>query len=239
MADWQRVSVDSRSHSRLAAICRETQRPVRGVVVCAHPMGLACKGFWLRYGHAARLLDLGFHVLAYDFNGFGESPSTNFDYPGDAIAAGRFARARWPGLPVHAFGASFGAMKTLDAISEAAFPYERVVAEGCAPSLPQFWRAYPAAHAVLEVARRIAPRLEERLRPLAQLPRMKPGTRLLLVHSHGDRWSPVAHGDALAAAAPAGARVERLVLQRADHTHGLRDEADTYWPAVSRFLLAD
>jgi uncharacterized protein len=63
-------------------------------------------------------------------------------------------------------------------------------------------------------------------------------THLLLIHSRADRWTPVFHGDRLAAAAPAGAQVQRLTLERAEHTHGLRDEPETYWPAVRDFLSA-
>ena len=237
---WQRHAIASPSHAVLCALLRETAvRPLRGVVVCAHPMGLAAKGFWLRNGHAEALLAAGFHVLAFDFNGFGESPSTNFDWPSDALAVGRWARARFPGLPVHALTASFGAMNTINALVDADYPYQRVVAEGCPPTLPLFWKAYPFAHAVLEIGRRVTPAIERRLRPEAAMAALKAGVRVLLVHSEGDRWTPVWHGDRLAAAAPAGSHVERLVLKRADHTHAMRDEPEAYWPAVQRFLMSD
>ncbi|QPF75372.1 alpha/beta hydrolase [Roseateles sp. DAIF2] len=236
---WLRVQIASGSQARLAAVLRETRLlPARGVVVCAHPMGLASKGFWLRNGHAARLLEAGFHVLAFDFNGFGESESTNFDWPADVVAVGQWARQRYPGLPVHALTASFGAMNIINAMPRADFPFERIVAEGCAPNLPMFWKAYPFAHAVLQLGRHLAPTAERRLRPELAIRQMPAGSRLLLIHSRGDRWTPVAHGDRLAAAAPAGAAVMRLTLERADHTHGLRDEPEAWWPAVRDFLFS-
>lgn len=236
---WQRAAITSGSGATLAAIWRTTEVvPARGVVVCAHPMGLAAKGFWLRHGHARALLDAGFHVVAYDFNGFGESTSTDFDYPADALAAGQWARRRFPGLPVHALTASFGAQNTICAMGLPGFPYERVVAEGCARSLPAFWKAYPFAHAVLQASRLLAPAGERRLRAELQVRHLPPQCRLLLIHSRGDRWTPVDHGDRIAAAAPPGAQLKRLILARADHTHGMRDEPDTYWSAVSAFLSA-
>jgi uncharacterized protein len=61
---------------------------------------------------------------------------------------------------------------------------------------------------------------------------------VLLVHSRGDRWTPVAHGDRLAAAAQSGAQLQRLTLTHADHTHGMRDEREAYWPAVHEFLTS-
>jgi uncharacterized protein len=236
---WRRVTIHSGSHSALAAAVQETSvSPARGVVVCAHPMGLASKGFWLRGGHADALLEAGFHVVLFDFNGFGESPSTNFDWPADVVAAGQWAKRQYAGLPVHALGASFGAMNTLNAMPRDDFPFERIVAEGCAATLPLFWKAYPFAHAVLQVGRVFAPAVERRLRAEWCITHMKPEARLLLIHSQADSWTPVFHGDRLQAAAPQGARLSRLTLARADHTHGLRDERETYWPAVREFLTA-
>lgn len=233
---WERHTVASRSHATLATLLRRTAHPPRGIVVCAHPMGVAAKGFWLRNGHAAALLDAGWHVVAFDFNGFGESTSTNFDWPGDVVSVGRWAAERFPGLPVHALTASFGAMHTVNALGDEGFPFRAVIAEGCPPSLPDFWKHYPAAHAILQSSRLVMPRIEKRLRPVAAISRQPEHVRILLVHSRGDDWTPVAHGATLAAAAPAGRDVRRLVLQRAEHTHGMRDERETYLPAVLAFL---
>jgi uncharacterized protein len=236
---WQRVRIASGSHATLTAIVKTTAAAApRGVVVCAHPMGLAAKGFWLRQGHADLLLAEGFHVVAYDFNGFGDSASTNFDYAEDALAVGRWAAERFAGCAVHALTASFGAMNTVAAMGLPGFPYSSVVAEGCAKSLPAFWKAYPFAHAVLQASRLLAPESERRLRAELQVQRLPARCRLLLIHSRADAWTPVEHGDAIAAAAPPGARVERLILQRAEHTYGLRDERDVWWPAVRRFLIS-
>jgi len=232
---WERVRITSRSSSRLEAIVARTPLPPRGVVVCAHPMGFACKGFWLRHGHAQALLDAGFHVVAFDFNGFGESPSTNFDFPGDAMSVGNWARGAFAGLPVHALTASFGAINTLSAIAEADFPYDKVVAEGCPPTLPDFWKAYPFAHAVLNISRRISPQGELHLRPVHHLARMR-DVDVLLIHSRADRWTPVHFGDALQQAASRPERIQRVILDKAEHTHGMRDEPQRYWSAVLEFF---
>ncbi len=232
---WERVQINSRSTSQLATIVARTPLTPRGVVVCAHPMGFACKGFWLRHGHAQALLDAGFHVVAFDFNGFGESPSTNFDFPGDALSVGLWARSAFPGLPVHALTASFGAINTLSAIAEANFPFDKVAAEGCPPTLPDFWKAYPLAHAVLNIGKRVNPQSELKLRPVHHLASMQ-DVDVLLIHSHGDRWTPAHFGETLQQAASRPERIQRLVLERADHTHGMRDEPQRYWSAVLEFF---
>lgn len=67
---------------------------------------------------------------------------------------------------------------------------------------------------VLQVARLIAPAAERRLRPEVAIA-------------------------SLLAAAPAGSRVERLILESAGHAQGMADEPERYWPAVRQFLLSE
>ena len=234
---WERVRIESGSGSALAAVVK-TVPQARGVVVCAHPMGVAAKGFWLRNGHADAMLAAGYHVIAYDYNGFGESPSTTFDYPLDSIAVGQWARRRFHGLPVHALCASFGANNTISAMTLPGFPYDSIVAEGVAPSLSQFWKAYPLAYAVLQFSRLVAPAGERKIRPVHHIAKAPGGVPVLLIHSRNDRWTPVAFGDEIEAAAPPATPVQRLVLERAEHTHGMRDEPGRYLPAVLDFLAA-
>jgi uncharacterized protein len=232
---WERLAIPSPSGSELSALLQLAPQG-RGVVVCAHPMGFAAKGFWLRHGHAQALLEAGYHVLAFDFNGFGESPSTNFAYPQDLMTVGQWTRRRFPGLPLHVLGASFGAMHALSCIDDPAFPFDSVVAEACAPSLAQFWKAYPFPYAVLQLMRMVAPASEQKVRPIWHVEHARPGIPVLLIHSRADGWTPVAYGDELEQAAPATTPLKRLVLERADHTHGMRDERERYLPAVLDFL---
>ncbi len=58
----------------------------------------------------------------------------------------------------------------------------------------------------------------------------------MLIHSRGDHWTSAVFGDELERAVPATTPLTRLVLDKADHTHGMRDERGRYWPAVLSFL---
>lgn len=235
---YERVRIASRSGASLHGLVRLASAPARGVAVLAHPMGLAAKGFWLKYGHADLFTARGYHVVAFDFNGFGESPSSNFDYPGDLISTGHFARGRFPRLPVFAIGASFGSMRSLEAASEPGQPFAAVVAEAAAANLPDFWKHYPVAYALLQASRVIYPPWERRLRPEYLLARAASVPPLLLIHSRADRWTPPAFGDRIAAAVQDRGRVERLIVDGAEHTHALRDARAAYTDTVFSFLDA-
>lgn len=230
------VVINSRSGAALQALVRSAGADARGAVVLAHPMGLTAKGFWLKYGHADAFAERGWHVVVFDFNGFGESPSGNLDYPGDLIAVGTYSRRRFTDCPIVVVGASFGAMHALEAVSEAGQPFDAAVAEAAAPTLSDFWRHYRFTYIVLQVLRVLYPALERSLNPVYQLARAEKLPPLLLVHSKSDKWAPPKCGDRIEAAASKHARVQRWTVEQAEHTHALRDARAGYLSEVFAFL---
>ena len=233
---WERVAFDSDNGARLNALWGAAEGEAVATLVLAHPMGKAAKGFWLRYGHADLFRAAGFHVLAYDANGFGESEGVSFDYPADALAAGRFARECEPQLPVGLVGASFGAGWGLCAMARAGSPYRAAVLEGAFPTLPDFWRHYPVAHAVLRASQLAWPAMERRLRPEREAARVIGKPSVLLVHGDGDPYTPPEHGERLARAFGDAATVDMMVLPGVEHTHAYRDAAEEYARRVVPFL---
>jgi alpha-beta hydrolase superfamily lysophospholipase len=234
---WERVAFPNAGGARLAAVFGAAHdRPVRGAVVLAHPMGLAAKGFWLKHGHAELLRGSGFHVLAFDFNGFGESESSDFDYPGDVVAAGEYLRRRAPGLPIAVIGSSFGAGYALCAMSRDGHPFRAAVLEAAFPSLPYYWRKYPLPHALLRLSHVIYPAFERRLRPILAAAELKGHPRVLLIHGDADSLSPVAVGAELQNAMSARASAELWVVPGAQHNLALAAQRDEYAQRVTAFL---
>lgn len=235
--DWERVAFPSTSGARLAAVFGKArgERPC-GAVVLAHPMGVAAKAFWLKQGHAELLRNSGFHVLAFDFNGFGESESTNFDYPADVLSAGAYVRERVKPLPIAVLGCSFGAGYALCAMSKEGHPFRAAVLESTFPSLPYYWRRYPLPHFFLRLSQVVYPRFERELRPVRAAARLKANPHVLLIHGDADSISPVEVGDQLRVAMSAHSRVDLWTVEGADHNLALRTRPDHYQQRVTTFL---
>lgn len=235
-AHWERVSFSSGNGARLHALWGAAPGEATATLVLAHPMGKAAKGFWLRQGHAALFREAGFHVLAVDANGFGESEPKSFDYPADFLAAGRWAQAREPRLPVGLVGASFGAGWGLCSMARAGTPYRAAVLEGLFPSLPDFWRHYPLAYATLRASQFVWPSLEARLRPEREAARVIGKPPVLMIYGDRDRFTPPAHGERMLRAFAESASAELWVLPGVDHTYAYRDAAEAYAAKVLPFL---
>jgi pimeloyl-ACP methyl ester carboxylesterase len=235
-ASWERVAINSGNGALLAGLWGAAQGDARATLVLAHPMGKAAKGFWIRYGHTDLFRDAGYNVLVFDANGFGESQAMSFDYPADILAAGQWAQSRQPALPVGLVGASFGAGWGLCSMARAGSPYRAAVLEAAFPSLPDFWRHYPVAHAALKASQLLWPSIERELRPEREAARVLGHPEVLLIYGDQDRFTPPAHGERLAKAFGNAAKVEMCVLPGIDHTYAYRDAAETYTARVLPFL---
>lgn len=233
---WERVSFPNPSGANLSGLWGQAQGTAIGTLVLAHPMGKAAKGFWLKQGHASLFRRSGFNVLVFDANGFGESTASSFDYPADILAAGLWAQSRTPNLNVGLVGASFGAGWGLCALARKSNPYKLAVLEAAFPTLPEFWKHYPAAHAVLKLSQFFRPSLEQKLRPEAQASKVVGRPDVLLIYGENDKYTTPEHGERLARALVSATKVHLTVLPEVDHTYAYRDAADAYEAQVVSFL---
>ncbi len=239
--DWERVQLKSHNGAHLQALWGAAEGvsevQARGSLVLAHPMGKAAKGFWLRYGHAQLFRQHGFNVFVVDANGFGESEAHSFDYPSDFLAAGIWVQQRQAHLKVGLVGASFGAGWGLCAMARDDSPFQVAILEAAFPTLPEFWKHYPIAHAALRLSQWVWPSLERNLRPerLATMVKKKPD--VLLIYGDADIYTPPAHGQRLQQAfALAGAQAELIVLPKVGHTFAYQDATQAYVDKVILFL---
>lgn len=96
---------------------------------------------------ARGFLDLGAAALRFNFRGVGASEGVHDDGIGevaDAVAAARYLRGRWSGLPLYLAGFSFGAAVAVraaarirpNALVTIALPYERLERAESLPQLP-------------------------------------------------------------------------------------------------------
>lgn len=235
-AKWERVELRSGNGARLAGLWGPAQGEAMGTLVLAHPMGKAAKGFWLRHGHAALFRRSGFHVLLFDANGFGESEPRSFDYPSDILAAGQWAQARHPALPVGLVGASFGAGWGLCSMAREGSPYRAAVLEAAFPTLPDFWRHYPVAYATLRASQVVWPAMERRLRPELEATKVRGRPAVLLVYGDQDIYTPPEHGRRLLRALESATDAQMCVIPGIGHTYAYRDASEAYVGRVIPFL---
>ncbi len=234
--DWRRVQIKSGSGSLLSGLLGRCEGEAKGAVLMAHPMGAAAKGFWVRNGHAQLLRDAGYHVLAFDLNGFGESTCTNMDYPLDVLAAGDYLNKLFPKLNVAVMGASMGGAMSICAMAQEEHPFKAAVIESAFPTLLHFWSRYPLPSLALKFSKIVYPAGERNLRPLHAAQSLKGQPRMLLIYGDGDVYTPPKDGKQLQDALNKNTQTEFWLAPGAEHTHAYRQHPQEYAKRVLGFL---
>lgn len=234
---WQRLSVDSQSGARIAALLAPAHTPqAKGAVLMSHPMGVVAKGFWMKYGHAELLRQAGYHVMVFDLNGFGESTSTTMDYPLDVLAAGQALQARYPDLPVAVVGASMGAAMSVCAMAQPEHPFKAAVLESAFPTLLHFWSRYPIPKLGIQLSKIVYPAGERSLRPTHAAENLVGSPGLLMIYGDADEFTPVKDGELLWQALRHRTQTEFWQVPGATHTHAYAAQPKEYAEKVIGFL---
>jgi alpha-beta hydrolase superfamily lysophospholipase len=236
-SQWRRLSIASESGASISALLASAYLPqAKGAVLMAHPMGVAAKGFWMKYGHAELLRQAGYHVMVFDLNGFGESSSTNMDFPLDVLAAGQALQAQYPDLPVAVVGASMGAAMSLCAMAQPDHPFKAAVLEAAFPTLLHFWSRYPIPKLGIQLSKLVYPAGERRLRPIHAAERLVGSPSMLMIYGDADEFTPVRDGQLLWRALKNKTRAEFWQVPGATHTHAYAAQPEEYAERVIGFL---
>lgn len=239
--DWEAVRFPARPGDELAGLWGAAEGPARGTIVCAHPTSKKAKGYFLDFGYGRLLRRAGYHVLLFDFNGFGESPNLDFQYPADVLAAGREAGRRAPGLPVGFLGVCFGAVYGLCAMTRPGHGFTAAVFESPYASvdgiLGTMSRHSRRRRRPYYLVRRVFMRLVTPLRPelnaLSQAPRLRDLEAALFLSGERDTYVPTATVRAFVEAcrrapAPAARRCELWEVPGAEHLETVRPDPAAY-----------
>ncbi len=106
-------------NSRLSvAAATSAQAAPKGIVLLCHPFFKYGMGYFWRNGYHEWLTAAGYHVVAFDFKGFGHSTLSGISFADDVTAIATWARQRYPALPLHLFGASFGAYHAIHCLAK-------------------------------------------------------------------------------------------------------------------------
>lgn len=124
--------------------------PDAGIVIFSHPISRKNKFFFSDSGRASAYLERGFSVLAFDYNGFGESDSIDLFYWRDVVTVIEYVKQNYPQQHVVLHGTSFGAFHIIRALEHLPQGAE-VVLENVNKSLLSYWRRWPLTGSLVKI----------------------------------------------------------------------------------------
>jgi pimeloyl-ACP methyl ester carboxylesterase len=127
-------------NSRLAgAVCASKVEQAKGVVILSHPFLKFGMSYFFKNNYHEWLSAAGYHVVGFNFKGFGRSTVEGVSFAEDVISLAEWARRRYPGLPVHLLGASFGAFHGIHAIATRRAAFDSALFDSVPATLTHFF----------------------------------------------------------------------------------------------------
>ena len=236
---WKPFLVRSESGAQIHALFRHADEnmPIHGTLILGHPMGKEAKAAFLKDGYTDFLIELGFNVVVFDYNGFGESSFGSFSYDKDLAAVIRYVKTTFsPSIPLGYHGISFGGQWAVVALAEQSLPLDFLIIESSPTTLAEFWVHYPIAYRFLIFLNKLLPRFEKRIRMIDRAGEIQDLKGVLLVYSAADHYTPVSMGERYRDAF--SVPTELFVLREAEHAKALRSsDRESYLSTIKEFLL--
>lgn len=232
-ADWQSVTLPGLQASLAADIRYPAGEPTGWAVLC-HPYKSAARTYFYSSGLADWYSARGWIVLIFDFNGFGDSPFTGFDYSKDILAAVRYATSQTGGKHIAVHGLSFGAAQALRAATAPDHGIESLIVENSLDNyLSYFRKRKPLMHALLAAMHNtgIMPnRLHDYIMTTAAI-RQPP--HILFIYNQSDTLTTPAMGQALMRVLP---YPSHFILCKGGHLEAIDMDTTYYSRQLERFL---
>lgn len=134
----------ARDGSRLeGAFLRTSAMPPRGVVLLCHPFLKYGMHYFFENNLDQEFLNQGYHVVAFNFKGFGHSTIGGHAFADDVLAIARRVSQDSPGLPIHLVGCSFGGYHLSHALARDATPFTSAVLDSVPISVRSYFTRGP------------------------------------------------------------------------------------------------
>jgi predicted alpha/beta-fold hydrolase len=167
----------------------------KGLVILCHPYLAEARQFYLKRGHADLYKGLGWNVVIFDFNGFGESPFVNFRYDEDLDIIARHFKGLYPNLPIVAHGISFGASQVITYSSNSNNILNKIIIENCLDTNLSYYkkrnhRLYKLIKLGMKISKYVNPNYDY-VRAAAQIKNIE---KALLIYNTDDELTTIEMG---------------------------------------------
>ncbi len=232
-SEWVDISLEAR-HGLLSIACRYTTETPKGVIILAHPMIESGKYFFIDSGHASFYFELGYHVVLFDFNGFGQSTDrNNLDFKEDVLSVLSRVEVLFPDLPVAIHGVSFGGSQILLACIEDESRIDRMIVESAVSSNIDYYKGKGGyLFHILNAYNSFFPKRNAH-NIYTDVVKQIRETPILYIYGEQDIKTPVWMGEALYKNTNSE---KQLAIFQSSHLHTISEEPKAYREAISNFL---
>lgn len=230
---WEKISI-SRGHSFISALVRGPETKVAGTVVLSHPYLSDAKQFFLKRGHAGMYLELGYRVVLFDYNGFGESPFQDFSYESDIKAVVTYVKNQYREQSLTGHGVSFGASHVITYSTFSDQLFDSIIIENCLDSnLSYYKKRNKALHLLMLSLMRFFPGINRHHDYIKSISCLAPLKKVLFIYNTHDDLTTINMGNQLSAACNMPGD---MAIFEGKHLNAFQDNKKKYTRLITSFL---
>lgn len=231
-ATWIKTALEENDRNLSIIYKKTTQANTLGVVVLCHPYRQEAKDFFIQSGHADLYLDLGYHVVLFDFNGYGESPVSDYQFDLDILTVVKYAQRIFPIHKINAHGISFGAAQLLRAIAHTDHHIDKAVIEN---SMTKYYYYFKKRNTAVYILIRLLTPFFQKMNKdnnyLTKVDRIKHIQHVLFIYGKKDELTTLEMGKQLQVACNVNSE---LVVYDCTHMKAIETDYEDY-----KAVLAD
>jgi pimeloyl-ACP methyl ester carboxylesterase len=218
--------------SRLeGAILRTSAQRPRGVVMLCHPFLKYGMHYFFENRIDSELIAHGYHVVVFNFKGFGRSTIDGHAFADDVLSIARRVGKEFPGLPIHLLGCSFGGYHLSHALARDASPFASAVLDSVPVTVRSYFTRGVLRHAMhwISGSRLAVPTgtcaIDASLRHVRGLP-------IAYLHGLDDRYIPV---DSVRSLAGQCQGMQTIAFEGCRHLEGHKKHRGRYFETILDF----
>ncbi|WP_033727706.1 alpha/beta hydrolase [Pseudomonas cremoricolorata] len=204
----------------------------KGVVMLCHPFLKYGMHYFYENELDRAFVEQGYHVVAFNFKGFGRSSIGGHAFADDVLAIARRVSRDYPGLPIHLVGCSFGGYHLAHALARDHTPFTSAVLDSVPLSVRSYFTRGPLRLAMrwISGSRLAVPTgtcaIDQSLRGIRHLP-------IAYLHGLDDRFIP---GSSVTKLQRECADLQVIGFEHCRHLENHKKHRDRYFAEIFAFF---
>ena len=190
---WDKLFVPIKD-GKIQCLIRKQVAKTGKLVILVHPYHTQGKEYFLETNHPKLYYDLGFNVVVFDQNGFGQSDDFGFDFHQDLLKVAYYFKNVLKANQIVAHGISFGAATLLTSLQHR-HPFEKAIIENCMDEVSNYFKVRsPLLYRLLLLSEKISKRIQHRNQYYRIAKGVQNIDRVILIYSKDDELTTPAMG---------------------------------------------
>lgn len=210
----------SKGHDRLVILC--------------HPYLIEAKDFYLQSGHISMYEELGYDVMIFDFNGFGNSDDIDLDMHKDLALLSIHAKNELGYKKIYAHGISMGAAMIINCAHTETHKIDKIIVENCLDETASYFKKRnKKLYFLMTGINKALPFIGKRTFYYKDIAGLRITSEALLLYNDEDDLTTVEMGEKLSSRINIPAEMHVL---KGTHLSAIETDREKYMDLITSFL---